>query len=360
MSTGISSNARPRQLDALTSLRFFAAFAVVLYHVPYTLARSVGWTILPDGPLGVSFFFILSGFILRHVYQAGSFDRKWFYRKRFARIYPLHLVTLVIWIALFFQSWGNPLGEKINSGITNILLLQAFFSGPLFTLGYNAVSWSISVEAFFYALFPFLVKRRAYAIVFGIYAVIFLLMPASLHDWLNRAFPNFFYFNPLARLLEFSFGMVLYDGFGRLRPPVAVNTILQLISIVALLALIVVTWALPDSLRNFVLLFPFGALILTMSVDGWISQKLMHPVLVMLGESSFALYMIHHFLFRIIDDLPFSGPKIVVLCVSVLAAITLSIGVHYGIERPARVLLSERGDRPRPPARPLGTGTVGF
>ena len=156
-----------------------AAMAVVLFHVPFTLTRTVGWTVLPDGPLGVSFFFILSGFILSHVYGGTRFGVANFYRKRLARIYPLHVLTLLAWIVLFFGQWGNSLPDRVNSGIANVLLLHAFFSGPLFNLGYNAVSWSISVEAFFYLLFPILVRRNACYGLFIAYTIMFLVLPPS-------------------------------------------------------------------------------------------------------------------------------------------------------------------------------------
>jgi peptidoglycan/LPS O-acetylase OafA/YrhL len=330
-----------RQLDALTSLRFFAASAVVLYHVPFTLTQSVGWTILPDGSLGVSFFFVLSGFILRHVYRGDRLDAKRFYRKRFARIYPLHIITFIVWIALFFRGWGNPLTEKMNSGIANILLLQAFFSGPLFTLGYNAVSWSISVEAFFYAIYPLLVKRAAYAAVLLVYLASFVFMPDVARAEIDRAFPNFFYFNPIARLLEFSFGMVLHDVFTRVRLSSLPATALQAIGLGALCALVPVTRTLPDAMRNVVLLLPFGAVILGMAIDGWFERILANRVLVILGESSFALYMLHHMFFRSVDPLLIVMSKPVALGVAAGAAIVLSVIVHFSIERPLRALISD-------------------
>lgn len=61
--------ASPARLDALTGLRFFAAFAVLLFHVPFVLPASVGYSVLPAGALGVNFFFVLSGFILAHAYS---------------------------------------------------------------------------------------------------------------------------------------------------------------------------------------------------------------------------------------------------------------------------------------------------
>jgi len=65
----MTENLNPKQLDSLTGLRFMAALAVLLFHIPYVLPSASTQPILSDGALGVSFFFVLSGFILSHVYK---------------------------------------------------------------------------------------------------------------------------------------------------------------------------------------------------------------------------------------------------------------------------------------------------
>lgn len=340
-----------RQLEALTSLRFFAALAVVLFHVPYVLPRSVGLTLLPNGSLGVSFFFILSGFILKHSYPGPAVTLAEFYQRRAARILPLYYVTLIIWTTLFFRHWGNNLPDKVNSGIANLLVLQAFFSGPLFTLGYNAVSWSISVELFFYALFPVLVRGRRCFIVLAIYVLLFLLMPRGVVQMLQAAFGDFFYFNPVARLLEFVCGMSLYALFRAWAPRMGLASVLQFGSLLLLVVLVPVTSGLPPHLMNVALLLPFSAIILTFAWDGALSRLLSWPVLVLLGEASFALYLIHHMYFRLFDDRFQQMDKLLVLHTGRLTALFLAIGsaillsviVFRFFERPVRILLTRRG-----------------
>jgi peptidoglycan/LPS O-acetylase OafA/YrhL len=334
---------RHGQLGALTGLRFFAALAVVFYHVPFVLPKSVSLTLLPNGALGVSFFFILSGFILTHVYADTAFTKIGFYRKRFARIVPLHLLTFVVWTMLFFNTWGNPLQDKLNSGIANILLLQAFFSGQLFNLGYNAVSWSISVEAFFYLIFPVILSRKAHFSIAVVYVLAFGLMPKHISDVLNNAFPSFFYFNPIARLLEFSCGIALYSFYLRCRMSKSWATLGQCFSIVLLAGVISLSAALPTHYRNVVLILPFALLILSFAFDGLLSRMLASRPLIVLGESSFALYMVHHMFFRSIDSgLQALDSPVLALAVAVLAVILLSVGIHFVFERPMRSLLSTR------------------
>src|SRR5215470_13833933 len=101
---------RPR-LNALTTLRFFAALHVVLFHM-----RVVG--VLPNGPwwyqnfasigfVGVNFFFFLSGFILVYTYDGPALSAKNFWRARFARIYPAYLLSLVAAAPFFFFAVGH-------------------------------------------------------------------------------------------------------------------------------------------------------------------------------------------------------------------------------------------------------------
>lgn len=112
------------------------------------------------GYAGVTFFFVLSGFVLTYSHRDEAnavFDRRTFWLKRVARIYPTHILTLIISIPLMISHGLNPKGSILIAG--NALLLQSWIptSGGYFSG--NPVAWSISDEAFFYALFPFLCKH---------------------------------------------------------------------------------------------------------------------------------------------------------------------------------------------------------
>jgi len=163
-------------LTNLTSLRGIAALLTVIFHVDLMLSTGSGLLLRHSDSLlltrlylMVDFFFILSGFIMLHVYGASFRSgvtapafRK-FTLARFARVYPLHLVTLLYCIALFAVSARlgvpkNPVGEAANSSysiVTNLLLLQSMNLHNWFT--WVHASWSISTEWWMYMLFPFLV-----------------------------------------------------------------------------------------------------------------------------------------------------------------------------------------------------------
>jgi peptidoglycan/LPS O-acetylase OafA/YrhL len=329
------------QLDALTSLRFCAAFAVMLYHVQFALPLSVGLPLLPDGWLGVNFFFILSGFILSHVYAGPHFVLTEFLRRRVARILPMHYLTLFVFCLFFFRSWGNDLHDKVNSVMANLFLVHAFFSGPLFNLGCNAVSWTISVEMFFYSLFPILRQGRRYLWVFAFYILGFLFLSHRISDVLTSAFPDFFFFNPFSRLLEFTCGMALYAAFQKWRLTYALSSLAQLGSIVALFLLAPTTSSLPLYLRDLILLIPFSCVILSFAWNGWLSRLAAWRGFVLLGEASFSLYMIHHMYFKFIDDVlsRHMGQK-TALVFSLSTAILLSVVFFLIFESPMRRILS--------------------
>jgi peptidoglycan/LPS O-acetylase OafA/YrhL len=178
-------------IKPLTAFRFFAAFWVVLYH--YWPKLDVGFTpaIATKGYLGVEAFFILSGFILCHVYLRGFGEGRFRYAdflwNRLARVYPLHLATLAGVGAMAIV--GTIAGLRVDPNIlswpslpANLLLVHAWGFAPV--AGWNHASWSISAEWFAYLAFPafafaaWALRARPVAAVLGALAVIAGLYPA--------------------------------------------------------------------------------------------------------------------------------------------------------------------------------------
>ena len=151
----------PEQLKSLTSLRFFAAMWVVLFAYWPNLAAQATPTFVQKGSLGVELFFVLSGFILCHVYLPSWEQARFRYGKfiwaRIARVYPLHLATLagIGLIAAAALAIGLQVGDGILSWRTlpaNVLMVHAW--GFASEAGWNHPSWSISAEWFAYLSFP--------------------------------------------------------------------------------------------------------------------------------------------------------------------------------------------------------------
>lgn len=148
----------PMNLPQLTVTRFVAALGIVVYHLgrtawPFALVPE--WISLLH--LAVSYFFTLSGFILiiaqvRNGQLPETVQAKPFYRNRFARIYPLYVLALGLWVAFnLFSSHPADAVHWDEVGL-NLLLLQSWIPG--YAISCNYPGWSLSVEAFFYAVFP--------------------------------------------------------------------------------------------------------------------------------------------------------------------------------------------------------------
>jgi len=151
------------ELSSLTGIRFYAALFVYLYHV-HVIPGAERFTsqrlLFNLGDLGVSLFFVLSGFILTYNYaetflngvSAGSY--KGFVWDRLTKIYPVHVLTLLLVLPVAILSPRMPLDWRAVP--IHLLLLQCFWpsSTPAFSDSLNVPSWSISCEWFFYLLAP--------------------------------------------------------------------------------------------------------------------------------------------------------------------------------------------------------------
>lgn len=172
----MNTTGRTPRLDQLTSLRFFAAFAVLFYHTAFIFSlanepwHSLALTIFDQGYSGVTFFFILSGFILSHTYQdalvSGRVTAKKYILLRMARIFPLHWVMAAILILHPFNTDARP-----SEVILNLMLLQSWSPDIHYIFSLNGVSWTLSAELFFYCAFVYLVRfprvQSRFSFLFG-------------------------------------------------------------------------------------------------------------------------------------------------------------------------------------------------
>lgn len=149
--------ASEQKLPSLTGLRFFAALAVVLYHLRiYFSPIGDSLAVFGYGFTAVSFFFVLSGFVLTWS-QKGDVKASRFYLHRFARIWPLHLLTMLL--AIWAPALPTSSGASLLSALPVATLTQAWIPASPSLNAFNGVSWSLSCEAFFYLLFPLLFQN---------------------------------------------------------------------------------------------------------------------------------------------------------------------------------------------------------
>ncbi len=152
----------PSDIRPLTSLRIAAALWVLVYHFRNHLGLDLErYGLIAKGYLGVDLFFILSGFILSHVYlgawEAKRFSYGSFLWARLARVYPVHLVTLGAMIAIWLAARQigatfDPVAFDPRVLPQHLLLIHAWGTTP--TVQWNFPSWSISAEWFAYLAFP--------------------------------------------------------------------------------------------------------------------------------------------------------------------------------------------------------------
>jgi peptidoglycan/LPS O-acetylase OafA/YrhL len=337
-------------------LRFFAALLVFSWHCVPTHQFSATFSL---GYIGVGFFFLLSGFILTYSYRAAFANGlraeavRAFYVARFARIVPLHLVTMPPMI-LTMVYFGNPVWTSAGAPtrITEIaaqaVLLQSWFAERAVHFGGNGPSWSISVEAFFYALFPLLAfallrafraapPRVVLATALGVWLLqVAVLAPqhASVDDWR-------FYVFPPARLADFVVGMLL--GIAVLRGDPAARrrlrgTSMEMLAVAAVVLSIFVSPLLPLALRFSAAVMPAWAFAIYVFAArrGALSRALEHPALVRLGEVSFAFYLIH---LAVIATVTYWVGPLHPLFVPLAFGLSLglSFALFHAIEQPLRV-----------------------
>ncbi len=335
----------PRLLPALTSLRFFFAFGVLLFHLKFTLSAYVSGTVFDQLNIGVQFFFVLSGFVLGYSHRARTaLPLRDFYVKRFARIYPLHVITGLFWCVFFLPIWDATPRQALLSGLANVTLTQAFVPGLVFALGINAVSWSLSDEAFFYAVFP-VVRRWKVALAVVIMVVAYFVTAHLLNKQgaINAAFPLFNYFFPPVRLADFAVGILAAQLFvpgSRLRAA----TLLEFALVLGVAAQLRLLELPPDFAQlGFLVTAPVFLWVFAHQ-QGAISRFLAGSrLLVLLGEASFSLYMWHMMLLALAGrHLPKDLPRWPTLIGVVALVIVVAVLSFLYVERPCRRWLTSR------------------
>jgi peptidoglycan/LPS O-acetylase OafA/YrhL len=165
-------HAKPPLLE-LTSARFFAALVVLLGHFNDFLGLPEWFATGVAGGFGVSFFFVLSGFILAYRYWddfSGGIawrDLRRYLVARVARIYPPYVLALLIITALYLAANRRYPGlvafppDPVLSWLANLFALQTFAPSYDTQQVWNAPAWSISTEFGFYAACPFILAFTA-------------------------------------------------------------------------------------------------------------------------------------------------------------------------------------------------------
>lgn len=356
---------RRNRLDSITGARFVAAFLVFIFHASVLSIFSAEAKIGPPfffvargaGTLGVSFFFVLSGFVLTWSARPGdTFGR--FIRRRVVKLYPNHVVALalaMLLLAATVTAW--------TSALPSLLLAQAWVPDPQIFLAGNAPSWSLSCELFFYLLFPVLLalvkrigKDKLWWWAGGVAALIVLvpnvtrLLPAT--PTFGAEYTGtilfgqpvysvwFVYIFPPVRLLDFLLGIlmariVLSGNWINVRPLHA--GMLTVAAYVAGLFLPLIYSV------DAVVIVPVALFIAALAAGDMhgTGSALGTPTMRRLGDASFAFYLVHYTVLVFLRGLVGNSRRLslvegtVLISVGFAISLVLALLLHSRVEKAA-------------------------
>jgi len=341
-----------RRLEQLTFTRFLAALSVVFFHTGRGIGVFYYLPMLTAGPTAVRYFFVLSGFVmaLAYYHPDSAFDFRSYWLARFSRIYPVYILSFVLTCLYYIDILARLRPPKF---LASLFLYQAWI--PKYALSFNIAAWSLSVEVFFYLLLPFLLlwagRQPVKFVIWNV--VIFYVASESLQFYLTLhskpGMENFLAYFPPFHLSAFLTGLaggiwyLTFSGSTFLNQIANRSLLATSLGIVLLLlTLRQFVPSLPLILRVDSLFIPlFLIIILTLARDNSrLSRILKHPGLVLLGDASYALFILHvplRWMFMwLIDQLGNKTTLDAIFWIYIFVTIEVSILTFLYIERPVR------------------------
>lgn len=346
-----TNNQHILRIDQLTFTRFLAAIAIVIFHfgpqvIPFN-SESVNF-LVTQANIGVSYFFVLSGFIMIIAYNKfPKINAADYLKNRFARIYPLIIVSVLPFFGALVLFPGKV---SLGALLLNLTTLQAWIPGYA-TVG-NFPLWSLTVEIFFYACFPFLLNRiykkyslKNISIAIGIVWLLTMLLQNYLLNTplykgaLTRSFDVLYYFPPL-HLNQFLIGnlagLLVVNRQETSKKRYDVFVVLSAAIIVLFLK-----YPFGINYHDGFLAWFFAAFIVLLTLNTGIITKIFSlKPLVFLGEISFAIYVLQFPVFEIsetiLEKLKLATNENVIFYTCFVILLVVSAICHIFIELPLR------------------------
>ena len=374
---------KPAPLKALTGLRCSAAINIVLFHfsnpqwfnfnfyfpAPF-LAHSVHVPLLlapvvNAGFISVSYFILLSGFVLGYNYNErarnGELDRKRFWEARFTRIYPIYFLSLLLSVGTLGSEYRTHTHAMFWTGVVlTPLLLQGWV--PAVSTFLNTPAWTMSAEAFYYVIFPWLARWKKpvrvgpyIAKLAGVWVL--GLVPGALYiafnpdgivhpdRWSYGPWLWALKYTPYAHIFSFIFGVMLANLDAMIPRASRVRLGLGLIGFGGLYGILSLGPLVPYAVIHDGLLMPlFAFIVLGLAGENPLARALGVRPLVFVGEASYCLYLLHFNLWNMIHGshvLGTLGLSRFDPWLSYVLLIALSLVALYFIEKPAQRKLRE-------------------
>jgi peptidoglycan/LPS O-acetylase OafA/YrhL len=351
---------KPAPLNALTGLRCFAAINIVLFHFSNPQWFGPLAPVVNAGYVSVSYFILLSGFVLGYNYneraRRGQLDRARFWKSRFARIYPIYFLSLLLSLGNLSNDYLTHTHTMFWAGVVlTPLLLQGWI--PAISTFLNTPAWTMSAEAFYYVLFPWLAKwKRPDRIgphlvkMAGVWML--GLVPGTLYMALNPdgiQWPDRWSYGPwlwalkytpYAHVCSFIFGVMLANLDPMIPRASQMRLWLAIIGFGGIYGLLSLGPLVPYAIIHDGLLMPlFACIILGLAGENLIARAIGVRPLVFVGEASYSLYLLHYSLWPLLHKshllewlhLTRFDPWL-----SYVLLILAAIAALYGIEKPAQ------------------------
>ena len=350
--------ARRPQLPALTGVRTLLAVNIMLFHFTPPHMQLL-YPMINNSYVFVGFFILLSGFVLAYNYadRPGLIKRD-FWLARFARLYPIYLLSLVLFCNMLVVEYHARSPGQFWSGlILTPLLLQGWH--PLLATFWNTVAWTLSCEAAFYFLFPWLIQLtwpkspgKLVLLLLGVWGV--GLVPHTLYlvfnpDHLQGPIDRYSYgfwlralkYTPASYFCTFLAGIILAKLHTTLPLSIRQRTAVAALSLLAIAAFFAIAVEhVPYILMHGGLLVPvFSALVIGLSGRNIFASAFSIRPLMLLGQASYALFLLHFNFINLLRQ--YSVPQRLHIealdpWISYAATLVLAIAAMYLVEQPAR------------------------
>jgi peptidoglycan/LPS O-acetylase OafA/YrhL len=369
---------RKPPLPALTGIRTLLALAIVLFHfTPPHLG--ILFPFVDNGYVFVGVFFLISGYVLTYNYadRAATLVKREFWLARFSRLYPVYLLVLVLSFRMLQDEWQARSHLEFFQGILLTPFVLQGWSPSLATF-WNTVAWTLSCEVVLYAAFPFLIRapwpKKPLHLVFILLALwIIGLVPHSLYLLLNpdhivgpvdryssTHLLRFLKYTPLPYACTFLTGVTL----GKLQLALTITPRQRFALAAVSLATVgfffyTVVLQTPYLLMHGGLLTPlFAALVLGLSGPHFLSALFSWRPLLLVGESSYCLYLIHFNVYQLLHT--YHVPERLHLAafdpwLSYAILIMLSLVIYRFVENPARKAILRRFSHKSSTLRPIAS-----